>query len=95
MEPNNLEVIELICHRLADGPEGPVGYVGKCRDCKSTVAISPESYKAFKSYEGRHVLVCLPCLLAAHPHRLLDIQPPTPGQLAEVREALQTRIRNN
>ena len=86
MEDSN---VELICPRIADGPEGPVGFVGTCITCQSAVGISPASYQAAKGYHGKILATCLACFLLKHSGTAVLIEPPTPGQLEEIRQVLR------
>lgn len=88
MEDSN---VELICSRIADGPEGPVGFVGKCIKCQCAVAISPASYQAAKGYPGKILATCLPCFLLKRAGTAIQIEPPTPGQLEEIRQVLRRK----
>lgn len=83
------EAITLVCQRIADGPP-LVDYVEKCVVCAEDVGMTEASRNAWQSQGGPYRVVCMPCFMKEAPPTT-EIQPPTAGQIAEMRKLWEKR----
>lgn len=88
--------LQLVCLQLNQHP-AIVDSLATCALCSETVAITSASLKAFQEVvaseppDTPHRIVCVSCFVIHSPIEAAMINPPSVGQLEEIRNALEQR----